>query len=183
MITGADWDTIIVGAGAAGCVLANRLTESGRHKVLVLEAGGFDNHLWIKVPAGVTRTMFDPAIGWGYENAPAPETGQRVIPCPRGRVIGGSSSINGHLYVRGQAEDYADWVVQGASGWGWDDVLPYFQRAETRAGGDAAVRGLEGPLQVTDPRIKHPLCEAFISGMQSLGEPRNPDYNLSLIHI
>ncbi|NDG71069.1 MAG: FAD-binding protein, partial [Proteobacteria bacterium] len=97
MITGADWDTIIVGAGAAGCVLANRLTESGRHKVLVLEAGGFDNHLWIKVPAGVTRTMFDPAIGWGYENAPAPETGQRAIPCPRGRVIGGSSSINGHL--------------------------------------------------------------------------------------
>ena len=177
MITGADWDIIIVGAGAAGCVLANRLTASGRYKVLVLEAGGSDNHLWIKVPAGVTRTMFDPAIGWGYENAPAPETGQRAIPCPRGRVIGGSSSINGHLYVRGQAEDYADWVAQGASGWGWDEVLPYFRRAETRAGGDASLRGLEGPLQVTDPRIQHPLCEAFISGMQSLGEPRNPDYN------
>jgi len=173
----AGWDTIIVGAGAAGCVLANRLTASGRHKVLVLEAGGPDNRLWIKVPAGVTRTMFDPAVGWSYENAPAPETANRAIPCPRGRVIGGSSSINGHLYVRGQADDYADWVAQGAAGWGWDDVLPYFRRAETRAGGDAAVRGGEGPLHVTDPRMQHPLCEAFISGMQTLGEPRNPDYN------
>lgn len=177
MSASADWDTIIVGAGAAGCVLANRLTASGRHKVLVLEAGGPDNRLWIKVPAGVTRTMFDPAVGWSHENAPAPETADRAIPCPRGRVIGGSSSINGHLYVRGQADDYADWVAQGAAGWGWQDVLPYFRRAETRAGGDAAVRGVEGPLQVTDPRMQHPLCEAFISGMQSLGEPRNPDYN------
>ena len=177
MSTSAGWDTIIVGAGAAGCVLANRLTASGRHKVLVLEAGGPDNRLWIKVPAGFTRTMLDPAVGWGYENAPAPETADRAIPCPRGRVLGGSSSINGHLYVRGQADDYADWVAQGASGWGWNDVLPYFRRAETRAGGDAAVRGVDGPLQVTDPRMQHPLCEAFIDGMQSLGEPRNPDYN------
>ena len=177
MSTSAGWDYIIVGAGAAGCVLANRLTASGRHKVLVLEAGGPDNRLWIKVPAGFTRTMFDPAVGWGYENAPAPASGNRAIPCPRGRVIGGSSSINGHLYVRGQVDDYADWVVQGAAGWGWEDVLPYFRRAETRAGGDSAVRGSEGPLQVTDPRMLHPLCEAFIGGMQSLGEPRNPDYN------
>ena len=91
------WDYVIVGAGAAGCVLANQLTASGRHRVLLLEAGGSDNNLWIKVPAGFTRTMFDNSIGWGYANAPAPHTGNRAIPCPRGRVLGGSSSINGHL--------------------------------------------------------------------------------------
>ena len=171
------WDYIIVGAGAAGCVLANRLTASGRHRVLLLEAGGTDNKLWIKVPAGFTRTIFDHSVGWGYANAPAPHTGNRSIPCPRGRVLGGSSSINGHLYVRGQAEDYTDWVAQGAAGWGWDAVLPYFRRAESRADGDAATRGHDGPLQVTDPRMQHPLCAAFIGALHALGEPLNPDYN------
>lgn len=171
------WDYIIVGAGAAGCVLANRLTASGRHRVLLLEAGGTDNRLWIKVPAGFTRTIFDTSIGWGYTNAPSAPTGNRAIPCPRGRVLGGSSSINGHLYVRGQADDYADWVALGAPGWGWDDVLPYFRRAETRADGDAAIRGHDGPLQVTDPLMRHRLCEAFIGAVHTLGEPLNPDYN------
>jgi choline dehydrogenase-like flavoprotein len=171
------WDTIIVGAGAAGCVLANRLTASGRHRVLLLEAGGNDNKLWIKVPAGFTRTIFDNSVGWGYANAPAPHTGNRAIPCPRGRVLGGSSSINGHLYVRGQADDYTDWVALGAAGWGWDAVLPYFRRAESRANGDAATRGHDGPLQVTDPRMQHPLCAAFIGALHTLGEPLNPDYN------
>jgi choline dehydrogenase len=171
------WDTIIVGAGAAGCVLANRLTASGRHRVLLLEAGGNDSKLWIKVPAGFTRTIFDNSIGWGYANAPAPHTGNRAIPCPRGRVLGGSSSINGHLYVRGQADDYADWVALGAAGWGWDAVLPYFCRAESRANGDTATRGHDGPLQVTNPRMQHPLCAAFIDALHTLGEPLNPDYN------
>ena len=171
------WDYIIAGAGAAGCVLANRLTASGRHRVLLLEAGGSDNKLWIKVPAGFTRTIFDNSVGWGYANAPAPHTGNRAIPCPRGRVLGGSSSINGHLYVRGQADDYTDWVAQGAAGWGWDDVLPYFRRAESRADGDATTRGHDGPLQVTDPRMQHPLCVAFIGALHTLGEPLNPDYN------
>ena len=171
------WDYVIVGAGAAGCVLANRLTASGRHRVLLLEAGGSDNKLWIKVPAGFTRTMFDNSVGWGYANAPAPHTGNRAIPCPRGRVLGGSSSINGHLYVRGQAEDYADWAAQGAAGWGWDAVLPYFRNAESRANGDTATRGHDGPLQVNDPRMQHPLCAAFIGALHTLGEPLNPDYN------
>ncbi len=171
------WDYIIAGAGAAGCVLANRLTASGRHRVLLLEAGGSDNKLWIKVPAGFTRTIFDNSVGWGYANAPAPHTGNRAIPCPRGRVLGGSSSINGHLYVRGQTEDYTDWVAQGAAGWGWDAVLPYFRRAESRANGDAATRGHDGPLQVSDPRMQHPLCAAFIGALHALGEPLNPDYN------
>ena len=171
------WDYIVVGAGAAGCVLANRLSASGRHRVLVLEAGGSDRRLWIKIPAGFTRTVFDRSIGWGYTNAPCPATHSRPIPCPRGRVVGGSSSINGHLYVRGQARDYDDWVSAGAAGWGWADVLPYFRRAETRLGGDAATRGHDGPLQVTDPRMRHPLCDAFIASLQAQGVPLNPDYN------
>jgi len=171
------WDYVIVGAGSAGCVLANRLTASGNLRVLVLEAGGPDAKLMIRVPAGFTRTVFDPSIGWGYNNAPSPATQNRVIPCPRGRLIGGSSSINGHLYVRGQALDYADWVELGAKGWGWDDVLPFFKRGETRIGGDPARRGTDGPLIVADPRMRHPLCEAFLQTMQALGVPANPDYN------
>ncbi|MFN0313711.1 MAG: GMC family oxidoreductase [Burkholderiales bacterium] len=171
------WDFVVVGAGAAGCVLANRLSASGEFRVLVLEAGGPDNKVWIKVPAGFTRTLFDPAIGWGYANAPSPGTANRTIPCPRGRVLGGSSSINGHLFVRGQAADYEDWVALGASGWGWEDVLPYFKRAEHRAGGDEAVRGREGPLEVTDPRLQHPLCKVFFRAMQEAGHGPNPDYN------
>lgn len=172
-----QWDYIIVGAGSAGCVLANRLTASGRMHVLVLEAGGPDSKLLIRVPAGFTRTVFDPSIGWGYHNTPAPATDNRVIPCPRGRVIGGSSSINGHLYVRGQAYDYADWVALGAKGWGWDDMLPFFKRGETRIGGNAATRGTDGPLIVADPRMRHPLCEAFLQTLQGIGVQPNADYN------
>ncbi len=172
------WDYIIVGAGAAGCVLANRLTASGRLRVLVLEAGGNDNKLWIRVPAGFTRTMFDPRISWGYTNAPGPAIGNRTIPCPRGKVLGGSSSINGHAYVRGQAQDYEDWVALGAKGWGWSDVLPYFKRAETRIGEcDPTVRGTNGPLIVNNPRMLHPLSESYLQTMQGLGEQLNPDYN------
>ena len=171
------WDFVIVGAGTAGCVLANRLTASGQHRVLLLEAGGSDRRLWIRVPAGFARTVLDLRIGWNYLNQPSPATGNRVIPCPRGRVLGGSSSINGHLYVRGQAEDYADWVSLGAEGWAWHNVLPYFKRAETRLGGDAKLRGDDGPLQVSDPRMHHRLCEAFIGALEAHGVPRNPDYN------
>jgi choline dehydrogenase len=179
MSTAETWDYIIVGAGAAGCVLANRLTESGRYRVLLLEAGGNDNHLWIRVPAGFTRTMFDKRISWGYENAPGPAISNRKIPCPRGKVLGGSSSINGHAYVRGQAKDYEDWVALGATGWGWSDVLPYFKRAETRVGDcDPSVRGTSGPLIVNDPRLQHPLSGIYLQTMQrSLAQQLNPDYN------
>ena len=176
-MTTEHYDYVIVGAGAAGCVLANRLTASGQLRVLVLEAGGSDAKLMIRIPAGFTRTIFDPSIGWSYNNTPAPATENRVIPCPRGRVIGGSSTINGHLYVRGQARDYADWVALGAQGWSWDDVLPFFKRGETRIGGDPATRGEDGPLIVADPRMRHPLCEAFLQTLQDSGVPANADYN------
>jgi choline dehydrogenase len=121
--------------------------------------------------------MFDPDITWGYDNAPNPQTHGRVIPCPRGKVLGGSSSINGHAYVRGQALDYEDWVELGARGWGWQDVLPYFKHADTRPDGDPAVRGTDGPLHVQDPRYLHPLAAAFLESMSALGQRRNPDYN------
>jgi choline dehydrogenase len=176
-VTTEHFDYVIVGAGAAGCVLANRLTASSQLRVLVLEAGGSDAKLMIRIPAGFTRTIFDPSIGWSYNNTPAPATYNRVIPCPRGRVLGGSSSINGHLYVRGQARDYADWVELGAQGWGWDEVLPFFKRGETRLGGDATVRGTDGPLIVADPRMRHPLCEAFVQTLQGAGVTANADYN------
>jgi len=161
---GETWDYVVVGVGAAGCVLADRLSASGRHRVLLLEAGGGDRRLWIRIPAGFSRTVLDPSLGWGYLNQPAPGTGNRVIPCPRGRVLGGSGSINGHLYVRGQAQDYEDWVTAGATGWGWDDVRHYFKRAEDR-------------LRASEPRLSHPLCEAFIDTLGALGVARNPDYN------
>jgi choline dehydrogenase len=174
---GPRFDYIVVGAGAAGCVLADRLTAPGRHRVLILEAGGTDKKLWIRIPAGFTRTIFDRSVGWAYTYDPADATGGRDIPCPRGRVLGGSSSINGHLYVRGQREDYDGWAASGATGWSWADVLPYFIRAERRRGGDRAVRGRDGPLHVTDPDMRHRLCERFLAALRAQGVPDNTDYN------
>lgn len=170
-------DFVIVGAGAAGCVLANRLSEDPGTRVLLLEAGGSDRRLWVKVPAGFTRTLHDPRVNWGYRTAPGPAIDGRSVPFPRGRLVGGSSSINGHLYVRGQAADYRTWAQKGCRGWGWEDVLPYFMRAETREGGDPARRGRSGPLRVEDLRETHPLAELFCRAAQKLGLPRNPDYN------
>lgn len=156
-----DFDFIVVGAGAAGCVLANRLTANGRYKVLVVEAGGPDTNPWIKVPAGFTRTVNDPALNWQYVNAPAEPSGNRPIHCPRGRVVGGSSSINGHLYVRGQAADYEDWAQAGGPGWSWSGLLPYFMRAESGELSDWPGRGDSGNLRVNLPRLQHPLCDLF----------------------
>ena len=161
---GETWDYVIVGAGAAGCVLADRLSASGRQRVLLLEAGGGERRLWIRIPAGFSRTLLDPSLGWNYLNQPGAGTGNRVIPCPRGRLVGGSGSINGHLYVRGQAQDYEDWVTAGATGWGWNDVRHYFRRAEER-------------LHASEPSLHHPLCEAFIDTLGALGVARNLNYN------
>ena len=145
-------DYVVVGAGGAGCIVAARLAESGRHRVVVLEAGGPDSSIWIRIPAGFTRTVYDTKLNWNYVTAAGDHIAGRRIPFPRGRVLGGSSSINGHLYVRGQRHDYDTWAQAGARGWGWDDVLPYFRRSERRVGGDAATRGQDGPLLVEGQR-------------------------------
>ena len=168
---------MIVGAGAAGCVLAHRLSESGRDQVAVLEAGGSDRRLFIKVPAGFRMTVGDPSLNWGYETAPGAHIGQRRIGFPRGRVLGGSSSINGHLYVRGQAADYDHWAQLGCRGWSYDDVLGSFMKAETRRGGNPSWRGSAGPLIISDQRERHALCDAFVRAAAATGLAPNPDYN------
>jgi choline dehydrogenase len=172
-----DADFVIVGAGSAGCVLANRLTESGRHRVLLLEAGPRDRHLWIHIPLGYGRLFKDARVNWLYQSEPEPELNGRVIFQPRGKVLGGSSSINGLVYVRGQAEDFDHWRQLGNAGWGFDDVLPYFLRSEDQARGASELHGVGGPLCVSDATGPHELCEAFIDAAGEAGVPRNEDFN------
>jgi choline dehydrogenase len=172
------YDYVIIGAGSAGCVLANRLSADPSTSVCVLEAGGRDWHPWIHIPAGFIKTFYDKRVNWCYALEPSVWTGGRSIHAPRGKTLGGSSSINGHIYNRGQRMDFDTWAQHGNRGWGYADVLPYFRRLERRIGeGDAAFRGRDGALTVSDIDWYHPLCEAFIAGAVSLGIPRNPDYN------
>jgi choline dehydrogenase len=171
------FDYIVVGAGSAGCVLANRLTASDRHRVLLLEAGGHDRHLWIHIPLGYGKLFADSRVNWLYKTEPEPELDNRQVIQPRGKVLGGSSSINGLLYLRGQPEDYDHWRQLGNSGWSFDDVLPYFRRAEHQERGEDALHGVGGPLAVSNVCEPHPLCEAFIDAAQQAGYPRNDDFN------
>jgi choline dehydrogenase len=171
------FDYIVVGAGSAGCVLANRLTASGRHRVLLLEAGGHDRHLWIHIPLGYGKLFADARVNWLYSSEPEPELNNRAIIQPRGKVLGGSSSINGLLYLRGQREDYDHWRQLGNTGWSFDDVLPYFRRSEHQERGEDALHGVGGPLAVSNVCEPHPLCEAFIESAQQAGFPRNDDFN------
>jgi choline dehydrogenase len=171
------YDYIIVGAGSAGCVLANRLTASGRHRVLLLEAGGHDRYFWVHVPLGYGKLFNDARVNWLYKSEPEPELDNRQIIQPRGKLLGGSSSINGLLYVRGQPEDYDHWRQLGNAGWSFADVLPYFRRAEDQERGADALHGVGGPLAVSDVCEPHPLCEAFIAAAQEAGFPRNDDFN------
>ena len=173
-----EFDYVIVGAGSAGCILANRLTESGKNTVCLLEAGPPDWNPFIHIPAGFIKTLYNPKINWMYEAEPTYWTADRIIDVPRGKTLGGSSSINGHIYNRGQRLDYDTWSQRGNRGWGYADILPYFKRCEQRIGaGDDTFRGRDGNLQVTDLNYKHPLCEAFMEGAGELGIPRNLDYN------
>ena len=171
------YDYVIVGAGSAGCVLANRLSADGRSRVAVLEAGGSDRHPYIWAPAGFLKTFQSPRFNWCFTTEPGEGVDDRRIYFPRGRVLGGSSSINGHLYVRGQARDYDGWAQMGNRGWSYAEVLPYFRRSEDRSCGADAYRGAGGPQHVSDIHERHPVCEAFIEGAQELGLPLNPDYN------
>jgi choline dehydrogenase len=155
-------DYLIVGAGSAGCVLANRLTADGRHSVLLLEAGPRDRSIWIHIPIGYGKTMFHPVYNWGFYTDPEPHMNNRRVYWPRGRGLGGSSSINGLIYVRGQPEDYDRWAALGNSGWGWQDVLPYFRRSE---------------MSCSDIGERHELMEAIIRGANELGIPATRDFN------
>jgi choline dehydrogenase len=171
------FDYIVVGAGSAGCVLANRLTASGKHRVLLLEAGGRDNHMWIHIPLGFGKLFNNDKVNWLYKSEPEPELNNRQIIQPRGKVLGGSSSINGLLYIRGQHEDYDHWRQLGNTGWAFADVLPYFRRAENQERGADDLHGVGGPLAVSNVCEPHPLCEAFLEAAEQTGIPRTDDFN------
>lgn len=172
------FDYVIVGAGSAGSVLANRLGEDPDVTICVLEAGPPDLSPFIHIPAGFIYTIKDPKINWLYETEPTEWTAGRAIQQPRGKTLGGSSSINGHIYTRGNRMDYDGWAQRGNLGWGYADVLPYFKRSENRVGeGDDTFRGRGGPLTVTDIDWSHPLTDAFIEGVQTIGIPKAVDYN------
>jgi len=173
----ADFDYIIVGAGSAGCVLADRLSASGRDRVLVLEAGGSDDRLWIKLPIGYGRTFADAAVNWKYETEPNPGLGGRRMYWPRGRVVGGSSSINALVYCRGMPVDFDDWRAMGNVGWGWDDVRPYFERSERRVDAQGHASG-SGPLDVKDVTpFLHPIGARWVAAARELGLPTSDDFN------
>ena len=174
-----DWDYIVVGAGSAGCVLANRLSADPKNKVLLLEAGPRDRNLWIHIPVGYYKTMLSP-LSWGYDTEPEPALGNRKIHWPRGKVLGGTSAINGLVYIRGQPEDYDHWRQLGNLGWSWEDVLPYFIKSEDQERGADDLHGAGGPLHVSDIRDKREICEAFIAAAQEVGLPYNDDFNGSV---
>lgn len=172
-----ETDYCVIGAGSAGCVVADRLSEDGRSQVLVLEAGPRDWHPLIHIPAGFISLMTDPRFNWLYTMEPEEGTGNRPLALPQGRVLGGTSSINGMLFVRGQPSEYTRWQQLGCVGWGYEDVLPFFRKSETYAEGDEAYRGREGPLHVTRPRVVHALTQAFIEAARRLGFRFNQDMN------
>ncbi len=172
-----EYDYIVVGAGSAGCVLAARLSEDPATRVLLLEAGPPDRSPWIHLPIGYGKTMWDPAVNWCFHTDPDPNMNGRRIYWPRGKTLGGSSSINGLIYIRGQREDYDHWARLGNVGWGYDDVLPYFIRSECNQRGADAFHGDRGPLRVSDIGARDALIEAFIDGAAEQGVPRNDDFN------
>src|ERR1700722_17536519 len=172
-----EFDYVIVGAGSAGCVLANRLSADGKTSVLLLEAGPKDSNIWIHVPLGYGKLFKEKTVNWMYQTEPEPELGGRHVFQPRGKVVGGSSSINGLLYVRGQHEDYDRWRQHGNFGWGYDDVLPYFKKAKDQTRGGNDFHGAGGPLPVSDWRHADPLSEAFVDAAVQAGIPRNDDFN------
>jgi choline dehydrogenase len=172
-----QYDYIIVGAGSAGCVLANRLSADPGNRVLLIEAGPADTNFLIHVPIGFYRTIFHPRLGWGYITEPDPGANGRAMSWARGKVLGGSSSVNGLLYVRGQSQDFDDWQRAGNDGWSWSDVLPYFKRSEDQQRGASEYHGVGGPLGVSDRWAPDELCDAFINAAGQTGIARNDDFN------
>jgi choline dehydrogenase len=172
-----EFDYIVVGAGSAGCVLAGRLSEDPATRVLLLEAGPPDRSLWIHLPIGYGKTMWSDKYNWRFQTDPEPHMNGRRIYWPRGKTLGGSSSINGLIYIRGQREDYDHWAALGNAGWSHADLLPYFIESEGNQRGASAFHGGSGPLKVSDIGAKHELIEAFIGGAQQIGVPRTEDFN------
>jgi choline dehydrogenase len=173
-----EFDYIIVGAGSAGCAVANRLSENGKYSVALLEAGGKDRNPWIHIPVGYFKTMGNPKTDWCYRTQADAGINGRSIPWPRGRVLGGCSSINGLLYVRGQAQDFDHWRQLGNKGWAWDDVLPLFKKAESWKGDQKSdMRGEDGPLSVSPTRLSREVVDKWVDAAVAAGYKRNPDYN------
>ncbi|MEM5385929.1 choline dehydrogenase [Paraburkholderia phymatum] len=171
------FDFVVVGAGSAGCVLANRLSEDGRYSVCLLEAGPTDRYAWIHIPIGYGKTMFHPVYNWGFYTDPDPNMNNRKLYWPRGRTLGGCSSINGLIYVRGQKEDYDRWAALGNRGWSWEECLPYFRRLEHNELGEGPTRGVDGPLWASTIRQRHELVDAFIAASNRLGMRTVDDFN------
>jgi len=172
-----EFDYIIIGAGSAGCVLANRLTAISSNKVLLLEAGGKDNYPWIHIPVGYYKTMHNPKTDWCFKTEPDVTMNNRSINYPRGKTLGGSSSINGLLYIRGQEQDYNIWRQLGNKGWGWNDVLPYFLKAENQEHGSSKFHNDKGPLSVSDQKIKLDILDVFMDAAEEVGIPKVSDFN------
>ncbi|RYI79906.1 MAG: FAD-binding protein, partial [Acetobacteraceae bacterium] len=171
-----ETDYLVIGAGSAGCVVASRLSETGA-RVTLLEAGPSDWYPWIHIPAGMLKLIYNPRVNWNYLTEPEQGSGDRAIRWPRGRVLGGSSSINGMLYVRGNPADFDGWAQMGCRGWSYDDVLPYFRQSEDYGPGDPAVRGKGGVLKVEDYRTILPLTHRFVEAAQQAGHPFRKDLN------
>jgi choline dehydrogenase len=171
------FDYIVTGAGSAGCAVAARLSEAGRHTVLLLEAGPPDRNRWIDVPMGFSRLFADPSVNWMYESEPEPQLGNRPMYQPRGKVLGGTSSINGMVYMRGNAADYDEWRQRGCTGWDYDSVLPYFKKAENQQRGENQFHGVGGPLTVSDQPHRAELADAVVAAAVESGLPRNDDFN------
>lgn len=175
--TANTFDYIVTGAGSAGAAVAGRLSESGRHRVLLLEAGPPDTNPWIHIPLGFAKTYVDPRVNWKFESAPQPQLANRRIYAPRGKTLGGSSSINGMVYMRGHPRDYDDWRQRGCEGWDWDSVLPFFKKAQNQQRGASDLHGIGGPLTVSDNTATGELPDAMIRAAEALGIPRNSDFN------